>query len=670
MRRALLVVLAIASARAFAQPAPPEPVPPPVPDQPVPGDTGSGSGADVSPVTTPEPPKPAEPPAPVPPSNLSAVEQRQAASKLCEAHDPQCDWLAMFSTLEKQSVARALLARGLVIDPQPWGKPVAHVLVYNENVFAEKNWLQFFNFIHFTTREKAIRDELPIGAGDVWDDDKVAEAGRILRDPLFSSVVVLLPVKASEPGKVDLLVVTRDVWSLRFNTQYTYQQGSLTNLSISISENNFLGHRNVLAATALMDQGSLRVGPLFIDKNFLGKHLYFSANVREIMTRQSLDMVTPDGTHVPTGDPKGWEDGGGYRHEGRDGSLTLTRPLWSLATEWGGGGAFTFSNAIARSYYGTGLRSYDNKATPEIEAVPREFRNKSWSLGLNATRQWGSWLKQQFNFGYNLSSVHPQVLPNFMLDPMLQAAFIHDVFPHDEVISEPFVEYSFFTPKYKTIRNVGTYELAEDFRIGPTFDVSLAQALTPLGSTHTFTQPAISGSWTFPVGADGYITPSAGTSLRIQPMGNHDTIDNTAQVSASAVTPTLGILRIVAFSQLLTRWHDTQNAYYTIGSDSNLRGYPINAFYGQRRFSTIIEARTQPLPWWVLRLGMVAFYEAGGAANSLDEITLYQDVGMGVRMLIPQTSRELFRFDVALPLRASPGNPISPHFLAGFASYF
>jgi len=49
---------------------------------------------------------------------------------------------------------------------------------------------------------------------------------------------------------------------------------------------------------------------------------------------------------------------------------------------------------------------------------------------------------------------------------------------------------------------------------------------------------------------------------------------------------------------------------------------------------------------------------------------LYHDVGLGVRMLIPQTSRELFRFDVALPLVAIPGNPVSPHFIAGFQSYF
>ena len=35
-----------------------------------------------------------------------------------------------------------------------------------------------------------------------------------------------------------MLVVTRDIWSLRLNTQYTFQQGSLTNLTMAFSENN------------------------------------------------------------------------------------------------------------------------------------------------------------------------------------------------------------------------------------------------------------------------------------------------------------------------------------------------------------------------------------------------------------------------------------------------
>jgi len=426
----------------------------------------------------------------------------------------------------------------------------------------------------------------------------------------------------------------------------------------------------VLAAAALMDQGSLAFGPLFINKNLLGKHLDFRIRLDEIITRQSLDVVSPTGVHTPTGDPKGWEDGGGYRHEGRDGTISISRPLWSLASKWGGGTSFSFSNAIARSYFGTGIRSYDDPSTPDVETVAREFRYKTWSVGANATRQWGSVLKQQLAIGYTVSSQHPQLLPNFSPDPMLRADFVRDVFPHDEVISQPYVEYSFFQPKYRTLRNLSTYELAEDVRLGPSFDVTVAQALHAFGSTHTFTRPSMSGGWTLPWGREGYIHPSAGFSLRIQPMDSHETIDNTAQVSLGGSTPMLRWFRVVAQTSFETRWHDTQNAYYTIGSDSGLRAYPINAFYGQRRFSTIVEARSIPVPFWVLRVGGVAFYETGGAGNSVDEIKLYHDVGMGIRMLIPQTSRELFRFDVALPLVASPSNPISPHFLAGFSSYF
>jgi hypothetical protein len=678
VRRVVLVCL-LAATRALAQPAPP---PPPQPDEPPPAPAPPPGSRPPAPQPTPTPqpnetPSPPAPPptlpAPVPPPVVAKKTPTQArldAEKRCAAHSPDCDWLATFSSLERQSIKRALSARGLAIDPDPWGKPIGAIIVYNEDVFAEDNWLQFFNIFHFTTREDAIRDELTIGAGDEWDDDKIAESARKLHDPLYSSVVAFLPVTSKQPGKVDLLVVTRDIWSLRLNTQYTYQQGSLTNLSISISENNFLGHRNVLAMSALMDQGSLAIGPLFIDKNFLGKHLDLRARVDTIMTRQSLDIVTPSGARIPTGDPKGLFDGGGYRREGSDATISLTRPLWSLASEWGAGTSFTWRNAVARSYFGTGIRAYDDPRTPEVETLAREFRYKTWSVTANATRQWGDELKQQVTFGYTVSSQRPSLLANTTSDPMLARDFIDDVFPRSEVISQPYVEYAFFTPRYKTVRNISTYELAEDIRLGPDLDISLAQALEPLGSTDTFTRPGISGGWTFPLGRDGYIRPAASASLRIQSDGVHDTIDNTAALGFGGASPTFGWVRFVAQGSLETRWHDTQNSYYTIGSDNGLRGYPINAFFGQRRLSAEFEARTTPWSLWVLRLGAVAFYDVGGAANSFDEMHLYHDVGVGLRMLIPQTSRELFRLDVALPLEAIPNNPISPHVIAGFASYF
>src|SRR5262249_3436433 len=193
-------------------------------------------------------PPPTPPPAPLPEvtpelKQRDDTERRHAAEAVCAAHSPACDWVSTFSSLERQSIARSLAARGLIVEPQPWGKVIDHVVVVNEDVFAEDNWLQFFNVFHFTTRENRVRQELTITAGEVWDQERVEESARRLHDPLYTSVVALLPVKAATDGHVDLLVVTRDIWSLRLNTQYTFQQGDLTNLAFSLSENNFLGER-------------------------------------------------------------------------------------------------------------------------------------------------------------------------------------------------------------------------------------------------------------------------------------------------------------------------------------------------------------------------------------------------------------------------------------------
>jgi hypothetical protein len=155
-------------------------------------------------------------------------------------------------------------------------------------------------------------------------------------------------------------------------------------------------------------------------------------------------------------------------------------------------------------------------------------------------------------------------------------------------------------------------------------------------------------------------------------------IDNSASVAIRAVTPGYRWFRVVAQAEVDTFWHDTQNSYLsnTIGSDSGLRGYAVNQFRSTRspngrRASGTVEVRSTPVPWWVFRAGGVAFYEVGGVDTTLQSMALYHDIGVGLRLLVPQTSRELFRFDLAFPTQAVPGAPaFGPHFIAGFDSYF
>jgi outer membrane protein assembly factor BamA len=586
-----------------------------------------------------------------------ATVKRNAAQAACAARDPKCDWLATLSSLERQSVIRALAARGYEIEPSPWGKLIDHVYVFNEEVFAEPTpILEFFNIFHYTTRESAIHDELTTHAGELWSQDLVDESARRLRDPLWSSVVITLPVKSHDPGKVDLLVVTRDVWSIRLNTTYTFQEGSLTNLNISLSENNFLGNRDVVAAALTMDQGAIAMGPLLIDKNVAGKHLNLQARVDDIVTRKDL----LDDHH--------------FHSEGTDSTIALSKSLWSLASEWGWGVNFSHRYAIARQFVGTNLRTYDDPSTLFNDALPWTYDTRSWDLSANGVRQWGTEIKHQFSFGYEVDSLHVHPLDSFMGTDQQRADFIRDVLPRNEVVSSPFVGYALFTPWYKTLRNVTTYDLAEDLQLGPSFDVSVGVGIHALGGDYNFARGTSDLAWTFPLGKDGYFRPSTSISLRYRgdtPVARHDDvtfIDNQVSGTMRVVTPTVGYGRIVAQSTIASRWNDTQNAILGIGSDSGLRGFSINQFLGQRVLSTLVEARTIPWSIWVLRLGGVLFWDSGGAADSLATMTLHNDVGAGFRMLIPQTSRQLFRFDLAFPLDGLDAG--HPHFIASFDSYF
>ena len=599
-------------------------------------------------------------------ARADARQERQLAEQRCAARDPQCDWLATLSTLERASVLRALAARGYTVEPSPWGKVIGRVHIYNEDVFAEKSAvLQFFNLFHVTTRERAIRAELVIGEGEVWDQARVEETARRLRDPLWSSVIAVLPVTSAEPGKVDLLVVTRDIWSLRLNTQYLFQEGKLTNLSLALSENNFFGTRSVLAAAVTLDQGAIAAGPLFIDKNLLGQHIELRARVDAIVNRDAL---------LERGD---WE------REGSQSTIALSRNLWSLASRWGAGVTFTHRYAIDRSFVGTSLRpvrcpldgsdcattGFDPAMVPDEEELPYAYEMRRWGVSSYAVRQWGDKaLKHQVTIGHSVDSQRPRLLDEFPGTAAQRAPFERAVLPRSEVTSVPVVGYGLFTPRFKTLRNVSTFDLAEDVRFGPELDVNYGVGLEILGSDDNFQRGSLALSWTLPWLRDGFVRASASASTRLQ---GGRWIDNTGTAALRVVSPTYLYARAVALLTVATRWEDESNRFFTLGSDDGLRGFSINEFSGQRLARGNFELRSIPYPIWVFRVGGVLFYDVGGSDDTLARMALHHDVGIGFRMLIPQTSRELFRFDLAFPLDDGPRTRrFDPAFIAGFESAF
>lgn len=623
---------------------------------------------------------------------------RQLAEQKCVAKDASCDWLATLSSLERQSVTRAIVKRGYAVEPAPWGKRIAKVHIYNEDVFAEKfGLLEFFNHFHVTTKERAIANELVINAGEVWDQDRVNETARRLRDPLWTSVVVVIPVVSAEAGSVDMLVVTRDIWSLRLNTQYTFQQGSLTNLSIALSENNFLGRRSVFAAGFSMDQGAIATGPIFIDKNLLGLKLDFRARFDFILNRQNLQERLGFSDGPPTISES---DTPGFNREGTQSSFSLSKPLFSLASKWGVGISFSHRYAIDRRFRGLGLLPVDcssgeckfpldsnnrfqssldiARGATDASLIAVQYKMKRWDTTASAVRQWGTKVKQQLSVGYSVDNTDPRPLASFPGSALEREAFIRDVLPRNEMTSTPFISYGFFVPVFKTFRNVSTYELAEDARFGPTVDLSYSAGLKLLGSDFNFQRASWSASWGFPWCRDGLVRPSVSMSTQYRDIdndGDRELVNNTTTLGLRLVTPTYKWARIVAESTIATRWRDINNSFFAIGSDNGLRGFLINEFSGTRTgdrlMRTQIELRTTPRPLWVIRYGGVLFYEVGGVGDTFNgnaKIALHHDVGAGFRMLIPQTARDLFRFDFAFPLDGPNAGAL--RFIAGFESAF
>jgi hypothetical protein len=581
-------------------------------------------------------------------SNAHADRDRSDNVQACRDRLPSCDWAATLSALERSSLKRALAAKQLEIDNAPWNKTIDDTEVFVEPVFVEGGrYIRLLNTFHVESKDWVVAREMLIEPGEVWDQARIEESGRRLRDPLFSSVAFIVPVKRADSNKVGVLIVTRDIWSLRFNTLYRFQNSKFINLSFSLTEQNFLGRRKILSFDFDMNQSQIALGPSYIDRNLLGKRLRLSASVSSIYSRDALF------------------DSRRFTSEGTQSDIQLSRPLWSLASKWGASMAFSHRFSIDRSFKGTSLRTFDVPETPDDDMLPWQYKQRKINTTAAVQRQFGIDIKHRFTLGHSFELQRPSVLPDFAGTDAQRASFIDGVLPRSEQNSVLFGTYNIFTPNFRTLHNIETLDLAEDYQMGPNVSTTLGVAPTWLGSSALFVRNKVDATWIWPVCHDGYIQTSAGNFLRLQ---HGRFIDNTLSGTLRVVAPSNSIGRIVARARVQTRWNDTQNQFNVIGSESGLRGFKLSEFTGQRMTSIQIEARSKALRWSALRFGGVAFYEIGGAADSFSWLRLHQDAGIGIRTLFPQSSREVFRFDLAFPFDGRLAG--RPQFIAGFGSDF
>ncbi|MEZ4367337.1 MAG: hypothetical protein R2939_13785 [Kofleriaceae bacterium] len=619
-----------------------------------PGAGLAGVGGAVAVLPPPPPSSPAPPPlAPTPAASEPPLPDdpavaREAIRLACERRLAACDPVALLGSLERAALDRALAKRGLTVEPQPWGKVVGKIHVVNLPVFGPGDgFLRAFNVFHVTSREYVVEREVILRPGQVWDQDAVEETSRRLRDPVTTTLAVVVPVVTATPGVVDLLVVTRDIWSLRLNSNYRFEGGTFSYLSLSLSENNFLGSHKLAAAVFEMDLGTVGVGPLFIDKNVAGRHLDLRVRAAALFGRDELF------------------GGDGLVAEGSSSTVSLSRPLWKLDSRWGAGVSWTHRYAIAREFQGTSLRTYDAPETAVDDALPWKYEQRDFTLATSVVRGWGGRWKKRVTVGHNLENQRPTVTDDFTGDATLRAAFVRDVLPRSEFNSVVFASYQLFEARYREYRNVGSFDLAEDLQLGLSTKVTLGAGLEAIGSDANFLRGSASAGYTLPWRLDGTLGLSTSASVRRQ---GGELIDGSTSVTARLVSPRLPGFRVVAEARLSALWNETQNRFLAIGSEAGLRGFAISEFTGQRKVSGQLEVRSDPVPVLFTRCGLVGFYDVGGATDRLPSLALHHDVGLGFRILIPQLAQELMRLDLAVPLDGRAAG--RPRLVAGFQSEF
>ena len=556
--------------------------------------------------------------------------------------------------LEREAVDDALALRGLRIEPEPQGKIITQVHVVNLDVFLarERVPLVWANIFHRTTREHHIRRESLLQAGDRYDQDLAEETTRNLQDPTLSNVVAVLPVTSATPGTVDVLIVTRDVWSLRFNQDFQAQQNYLLYYTASLSENNLFGWRKYVAAVFVMDQGEMSLGPNYVDPNILGTRLRFEAAFYWNWRR----------------DPGPFNPG---REEGSSSRFHLEYPLYSLASRWGAAVDFSHYDGVYRRFLGTELRTvpFDNvsrsicnpgpAALPGEETAPWMYRLKTINTSESVTRSFPRpSVIQRISLGHELNLIRPSFTDDFPYPDgsSERQLFAQEVFPLSERISDVFLRYQLFTPRYRTYRDLNTFDFREDMQIGPSLSLKAGRAASFIGSDKDLTLFQTSLDLT----ADWWGgLQSVGGSWEARVAGD-DVTDQLIHGRFTLATPVLArVFRVVAAGNLGLLYENTRKRYFVEGGDTGLRGYPVGEFVGcSAAFIGHIEARSMALKLAFLRLGGLLFFDAGDAGADAHSLIFYDDVGFGLRLLIPQLNTYALRADWAFPLRPAPGVPV------------
>ncbi len=572
-----------------------------------------------------------------------------------------------YSTYERTAVDDALKYLGAVEDRAPEGKRVEGFDIITLEVFERRDLvpgtLTFFNVFHTTSKPYVIEREVLLRRGQPYHQALVDDSIRNLRQLAQLSLVLTVATRGRATNQVRLVVITKDVWSLRPNWNVQYTSGGLQLLSAQPAEMNLAGTHQIVNANFVLLPSSLTLGVGYANRRIEGRRLAILANSNVIYNRQTGDA------------------------EGSFGAIAMGQPLYSPLDKWAWDTQSAWQNAVLRRYVNAELGAYNDPATGK--SIPFAFRTTQFNTQYTLTRSFGWTAKHDVSVGVSIARVgYPttlaelyQALPAGRYDTQTARDFLQNEVPVSDNRVGPFIQYHAYSKRYVRLLDIDTLGLQEDYRLGHNVFFNVYPVVKALKSTRDFMGFDTAAQYTVRMG-DGLARLAVEFISEVQTSSHcparangalsavGPVCDSSIEPALHLVSPTAGFGRFVFDAHLLYRFTNYLNQIEFLGGDTRLRGYPANYFTGANLLNSNLEFRTRSVDILTAQLGLVAFYDIGAAFNAWNanatggcrpvvsgtQVSLptgfcpVQALGTGLRILFPQLDRIAFRADIGFPL--------------------
>jgi outer membrane protein assembly factor BamA len=479
--------------------------------------------------------------------------------------------------------------------------------IFDESDPRERNGLfRLANRLHIRTKRSTIKAQLLFASGDKYAARKLAETERALRLLSYIYDARIVPVRYAD-GKVDVKVITKDVWTLSPGLSFGRAGGS-NSTNFNIQDSNFLGWGKALQVShgSTVDRTSNTVA--WSDPNVFGSK----------WTMAAADVESSDGTERV---------------------MQIAHPFYSLDTPWSTKiTAVKFDRTTSRYNLGERVDQFnDNESSYELSGGISNGLIDGWTKRLT------------FGMRYDRNVFLPT--PGSSM-PARQL-------PPDRTLSYPFIGFDILQDKYKKVGDENQIGRTEDVYFGTQVSGQVGFSSPAYGADRNAIMLAAHLLRGIELTELQQIFVTSNFSSRIEDGRARNLI-----ADAGAKYYWRWRTDWLLYAELSGTVTDSldPDLQLLLGGDNGLRGYPLRYESGTSRALLTVEQRfyTDWYPFRLVRVGGAIFADVGrtwgsGVIGNSDP-GLLRDVGFGLRLGNTRSGLgNVLHIDCAFPLNNIAG---------------